>query len=422
MKKQVYLAVMAMCMALAASACGTEKTATEKTVTEKSEQTEKESNKEVSGIRIVTVKDIEKYLKLGQYKEIELENSVQEITDDDVEVQIEYEMQNYMEEPSDSNAKAQNGDLITINFVGTMDGVEFEGGTANNYDMILGEGGMIDGFEDAIVGMKKGVTKDVEVVFPEDYFSEDLAGKAAVFKITMQKIRRAPELTDEWVAANMDVATVEEYKQMIRKNLEENARLNAESYMKNQAWNLLVQSCEVLEYPEEDVENTVSEYMKQIELYAQQVGMEMEEFLETQEMTIEALEEQAHLYAEEKVKQNLIAQAILDAEGIQLEDPECVAIQEELVQAYSAASLEELVEAYGQTAVNEAVALLRVEDVLIEYAVINNTIVNGETVGVNAESTEVVQEEMPEEDLEELEEVEEDNTVEIGADAETENE
>ena len=425
MKKKMYLAVLAMCIALTAAACGTEKKETETKTAEQAaekgqeteEQTETEKEKEesgetASGTRIVTVKDIKKYLTLGEYKEIELENSVQEITEDDVQVQLEYELQNYMEEPSGTDAQAQNGDLVTINFVGTMDGEEFEGGTANNYDLILGAGGMIDGFEDGIVGMKKGTTKDVEVVFPENYIEEDLAGKPAVFKITMQKIRRAPELTDEWVAENTDLETVEEYKKMIRINLEENARLASESYMKGTAWNTLVQSSEIREYPEEDIENAVSEYIRQMEVYAEQSGMELETFLETQEMTMEEIEEQAHMYAEDKVKQNLIAQAVMDAEGITLADEECLAIQEELVQAYMAESLEGLIENYGQTAVNEATALLRVEDVLLQYAVINNTIVNAETVGVDAEGGAVVSEE----ELEELEE--EDQTVEIGADAE----
>ena len=113
---------------------------------------------------------------------------------------------------TDENAVIQNGDTATINFVGTKDGEAFEGGTGNNYDLVIGSGTMIPGFEEGIVGMKKGETKDVSVTFPESYRNSELAGQDAVFQITVQSFKRPPELTDDWVAANTDYKTIDEYK------------------------------------------------------------------------------------------------------------------------------------------------------------------------------------------------------------------
>lgn len=383
MKKKVYLAVLALCIALTASACGS--TAEDKKVETKTEQEEKKDKKEEkSETRLVSVDDVEKYVTLGEYKGIALDNTVSVITEDDLAAQIDAELMSKAEEVSEP---AQNGDIVTINYVGTKDGVAFDGGTANNYDLTLGSGRMIPGFEEGIVGMKKGETKDVNLTFPEDYPAEDLAGQDVVFKMTCQKVRRKAVLTDAWVEKSTEYKTVDEYRASVRKAMEENAQAAALVTLKDTAWNMVVESSEIKEYPEKDIENAAAEFKKMIEGYAKQAGVELEEFVETQQMTMEQLEESAKQYAEAKVKQILIVQAILDAEGLSLDDDESLKIQDELIEGSGAGDLAGLIDTYGQAAVDEAIGLLRVENFIVENAEINEKVTSGDTTGANADST-----------------------------------
>lgn len=150
---------------------------------------------------------------------------------------------------------------------------------------------------------------------------------------------------------------------------------------------MVVESSEIKEYPEKDIENAAAEFKKMIEGYAKQAGVELEEFVETQQMTMEQLEESAKQYAEAKVKQILIVQAILDAEGLSLDDDESLKIQDELIEGSGAGDLAGLIDTYGQAAVDEAIGLLRVENFIVENAEINEKVTSGDTTGANADST-----------------------------------
>ncbi len=395
MKRKAVLAVLAMCVVLTAGGCGSStkdtdtsaKTETSESTEEKEADNEKKTDneKKSEATRLVTVKDIDKYITIGEYKGIALNNTVEAVTDDQVDLQIEYELEDKAEEVTDKNGTVQTGDLVTIDFVGLLDGEAFDGGSAANYDLTVGEGGMIDGFEDGIIGMKKGETKEVPLTFPEDYFSEDMAGKDVVFKITLQNFRRAPELTDEWVAANTDYATIKEYKEGIRTQLEKNAEESAKYTMYSDGWNQVLESSEIIEFPEEEIENCIAEFKKQMNSYAQQANMELEEFIESQGYTEESFENECRQYAEYKVKQNLIVQGIMDAEGIRLDDKECLAIQDELISNYGKESLADLVDEYGQVAVDESIGLLRVEQFIADNAVITELASEGDQVGANGD-------------------------------------
>ena len=227
MKKKVVAAMLAACMAVSLTACGNsgllprriplrQKSASDENKTDSEETKEEE-------IRIVSVKDVSDYVTIGDYKGFTLDRYTQAVTDDDVDAQISYELQDKVTEVTDGTV--ENGDTVTINYTGTVDGKEFDGGSAQDYDLVVGEGSMgIDGFEEGLIGMKKGETKELTLTLPEGYSENDsLSGKEAVFKITLQKFARVPELTDDWVAANTDYKTVDEYKQSVRDELEKQA-------------------------------------------------------------------------------------------------------------------------------------------------------------------------------------------------------
>ena len=401
MKKKAYLIVLAVCAALAVTACGT--TADKKgntksaTITQTADEedsasadsgsadsSDKDSADAVSGdTRLVSVDDVSKYVTIGQYKGLSLDNTIEAVTDDAVEGRVEQELQNKAEEVTEGSV--QDGDIVTINYVGTKDGVAFDGGTANNYELTIGSGTFIDGFEDGIIGMKKGETKDLDLTFPEDYASEDLAGQEVVFKVTLQSFKRAPELTDEWAAKNTDCKTADEYKQEIRKTLEDEAKTSAQNTLRETAWNTVLSASEVKEYPEDDLETAKTEFKTIYENYAKQGNMTLEDFVKAQGISMDDFEEQSNQYAEYKVKQNLIVQGIMDEEKMTLEDEKSLAIQDELIKAYSVNDLAALVDKYGQAAVDESIGLLRVEDFILDNATVDEKVTAGDTEGENGD-------------------------------------
>lgn len=394
MKRRGYIAVLAMCMVLAAG-CGDEdkvkESSTEAETQQAAENQEAESQEPEEkdpegGTRLVSVDSVEKYITIGEYKGMVLDNTVEEVTDEDVENQVRENLKEKAEEVTAKNAVVETGDTVTINFVGTKDGVAFEGGTANNYDVTIGDGKMIPGFEDGIVGMKKGETKEVPVTFPEDYQKAEMAGVEAVFKITLQTFRRPPELTDEWAAANADVGTAEEYRASVRSQLEISAQAQAENSLRTTAWTTVYTNSEVMEYPQEDIDNAVAEFKRQAQNYAQQGNMELEEFVESQGVSMEDFEEQCLQYAQAKVKQDLIIQGIMDAEGMTLEDEESLAIQDQLVQQYGSGDLAALIDTYGQEAVDESIGLVRVENFIIANANFEQTDAAAEGGGAQADA------------------------------------
>lgn len=401
MKKKTYLVILALCAAMAMTACGTSAGQKEETKsTAESQDTadekdskaadsaESDSDKESTGTvsgdtRLVSVDDVSKYVTIGQYKGLSLDKSVEAVTDDMVDGRIKEELQNKAEEVTEGSV--QNGDVVTINYVGTKDGVVFDGGTANNYELTIGSGTFIDGFEDGIIGMKKGQTKDLDLTFPEEYSSEELAGQEVVFKVTLQSFKRAPELTDDWAAKNTDCKTAEEYRKEIRTTLEDEAKTSAQNTLRETAWNTVLSASEVKEYPQDDMDTAKTEFKTLYENYAKQGDMTLEDFVKAQGISMDDFEEQSSQYAEYKVKQNLIVQGIMDAENMTLEDEKSLSIQDELIKAYNVKDLAALVDKYGQAAVDESIGLLRVEDFILDNATVEEKVTAGDTEGVNGD-------------------------------------
>ena len=381
MKKKIYLAMFVACFALTASACGDGAAViTDNTKTEKSADNKKA---EVGTTRLVSVENVDKYITIGEYKGLTLDNTVDAITDDDVQAQIDQDLQDKAEPVSDG---AKEGDLVTVNYVGTKNGQTFDGGTANNYDFVIGQGQMFDEFENGVIGMKKGETKEIKIDFPSDYADETLAGQEVVYKVTVQNVRRAGELTDEWVAKNTDYTTVDEYQESVRSQLEEEAKNSAQEVLKNTAWSTVLENSEVKEYPQEDVDSAISEFKSSMEVYAKQADMTLEEFIDSQGISQDDFDEQCQQYAEGKVKQNLIIQGIMDAEGLSLDDKESLQLQEKLVEQMGAGDIAELVGTYGQTYVDESIGLLRVEDFIIKNASVSDKVANGDVIADDAEA------------------------------------
>lgn len=390
MKRKLCIAVLTLCIAASMAACGSnsDKKSEETTKTETTDSADGESKEDKFDGRLVSVDDVDKYVTVSDYKGLNLDRTVEEVTDELVDSQITESLKSNASEVADANAQVQEGDIANINYVGKKDGEAFDGGTADNYDLEIGSGSFIDGFEDGLIGAKKGETLDLNLTFPDEYPSDELAGQAVVFTVTVNSIKRPGELTDEWVKANTEFSTAEEYRASVKAQLEDSAKQAAETNLRSTAWTTVADSSEVKEYPQEDLDQAAQEYKDQVEVYAQQANMSLEQMLEAQGMDEETFEEQASQYAEYKVKQNLIVQSILDKEGLTLEDEACDSILDDLVSNYSTSGItsrEDLISQFGERSVYETVGIYYITDLIMDNAKITDKISSGGETVINGD-------------------------------------
>lgn len=387
MKKKICMLVLALCMTASFTACGSKEDTkssaeaknedTKEDVKEEETQERKEDSEEVTeDTRIVSVAadEMEKYIKLGEYKGLDVQEDVQEVTDADVETQIETNLSQNPVEVTDENAEVKEGDVVNIDYEGKKDGVAFEGGTAEGFDLTIGSGSFIDGFEDGLIGAKKGEIRNLNLTFPENYQAEDLAGQNVIFTVTVNAIKTTPELTEEWVKDNTEYDSVEKYKEGVRKNLEEINRETAKNTAMSNVWTTVMDSCEVIEYPQEDIDQAMKLFEDNLNEYAKQQNMEPEAFLETQGMTREQFDEQNKSFSEYTVKQNLVVQAIMDAEKMTLADARSEDAKKELAANYGVDDISDLVKEFGQETVNQSIALTRVSDFILDNAKVESSI------------------------------------------------
>ena len=388
MKKKLCMLVLALCMTVSVTACGGKETTTSGTeakdedTKEESKQEDSQDNKEENSgevtedTRIVSVApdEMDQYIKVGEYKGLDVQEDVQEVTDSDIDMQIQTNLSQNLVEVADENAEVKNGDVVNIDYEGKKDGVAFDGGTAEGFDLTIGSGSFIDGFEDGLIGAKKGETRDLNLTFPENYQAEELAGQDVVFTVKVNAIKTTPELTEEWVKENTEYDSVEKYKEGVRKDLEETNRQMAQNTALSNLWTTIMDSCEVVKYPQKDVDKAMKLFEDNLNTYADQQNMKPEEFLESQGMTREQFDEQSKDYAEYTVKQNLVVQAIMDAEKFTLTDEKSEEARKELAANYGVDDISDLVKEFGQETVNQSIALTRVTDFILDNAKVESSI------------------------------------------------
>ena len=269
-------------------------------------------------------------VKLGAYKDLEVSvEASKEVTDEEVDAKLESERKNLSELVVKEGA-AENGDTVVIDFVGSVDGVEFDGGKGENHSLELGSGQFIPGFEDQLVGAKAGDEVEVKVTFPEDYQAADLAGKAAVFvtKVNEVKAKEVPALDDE-LAKDLDdeVETLDELKAKYRKELEAAKEIAFDDAVEGAALDLAVENAEIVELPEEMVEDEVHRAMNEFMGNMQRQGISPEMYFQITGTTQEDLHKQYEADADKRVKTNLVIEAVAAAEGFDATEEE---IQKEI--------------------------------------------------------------------------------------------
>ena len=261
---------------------------------------------------------------LGAYKNLGIVKTVDEVTEDDVKAEIERARDRASRWIEVTDRAAKLDDQVNINYAGFLGEEQFQGGTAENHDLILGSGSFIPGFEDQLVGAEIGSDVDVNVTFPEQYHSEELAGKAVVFHVHVNSIREKemPELDEDFVKEVSETAnTVDEYKAEIRERLESQAENRAESAFENEVIEKVVENAEV-DIPEAMIEDQIDNMLRDMEMRMMYQGMKLDDYFKYTGQTREQVREMYKPRAEERVKTQLVVAAVMKAEEIKADEDE----------------------------------------------------------------------------------------------------
>ncbi len=306
----------------------------------------------------------EDYVKLGEYKNLKVQYPVPEVLEEDVEYAIQELQDENKEYREITDRPSKEGDSVNIDYTGTLDGEEFEGGSDTDYELVLGSGDFLEDFENSLIGKNKGETVTFPVTFPEEYFDSEVEGKQAEFTVTVNKISEVivPEYTDEFVAKVTDYKTIEEYEEYIRGDLISAAQEESVSASGEDALALAVENAEIDGYPQELYDFYYDETIAGYQFYASLMGMEYDEFLE--QMGEGAVEDAALA----QVNEYLVVQAIADKEGLTVTEEGYQEEAEALLEEYEYDTVEDLEADYGKTSIITQIVRSRVVNFLYENA------------------------------------------------------
>lgn len=406
MKKKLLAALLAVSMVMSLCACTSEKEGETTETTETAETTETKAG-------VVSTKDYnpEDYVTVGAYEGIEVTVDVVNFTDADVESQFNEEVEYYVDYAglydytATDKTDVEDGDIVNIDYVGKKDGVAFDGGTAQGYHLEIGSGSFIAGFEEGLIGHKVGETTTLNLTFPEDYHSEDLAGAAVTFDVTIHSIdtKEMPEITDELIVQmELGFDSIAAYKEDIRTYLQESCDETNESERKAAVWNAVYDLCTIKEPPQEMVDDVVATIKQNAASYADYYGVGLDEFVTTyMGYTLEEYEEECKQSAIESAKQKLTVAAVAKQVGIELTDEEIKAAAEAEYEDYGYESADSLITGMGEGAYYDYL----LSDKVYEYLETCVTIKENEPISILAEDEgyedyEEGAEELSEEDLE----------------------
>lgn len=318
--------------------------------------------------------DLDTLVKLGTYKGLKLTKEIAEVTDTDIENAVTDALENtYVE----VDRPAENGDTVNIDYVGTLEGEVFEGGSATGYDLQLGSDSFIDGFEDGLVGAKKGDVVTLNLTFPKSYTAE-LSGKDVQFKVTVNKVQTTSKvISEEWVKANSEFETVDDYKRELRVQLETQNNADAEAAMEGEAWKMVLENSVVNEYPEVMIQYGRYYYDQLLKSYCEQSGITLDQYLEAKGMSASDYKEVQSAYAQSMAGQLLVMAAIEKAEGISAEDQE---YQDTLGELIASAGVNEdtFFSYYDRFSVEQSLMLERINKIIVDNATVTEKMVEAE--------------------------------------------
>ncbi|MDD4772342.1 MAG: trigger factor [Eubacteriales bacterium] len=303
--------------------------------------------------------DLAEHLSLGSYSGIEVSLS-------ELEARLEQNTDDLLEQNSTENEitdrPVKNGDIANIDYTGTLNGEVFPGGSATNYDLEIGSGVFVEGFEEGIIGKNIDNIFDVKTVFPEDYvYNQDLAGQEVNFNIKVNSIKEKiiPDLTDEFIKDFTDYETIDEYKTETRLTLKSDF-----------TWNKVIENSVVISYPKKNVEKYYNNMVKTYESYALQYGYTLESFIsQSKGQSIEEFLTEAAEYAKSQVKQEMIMFSIARAENIEIDDDEYKEKSIEYAEKFGFDSVRDMEKAYTKETVKMNMLMEKVIDYVVGLSV-----------------------------------------------------
>ncbi len=300
---------------------------------------------EGKGVVLTAVVPVKPDVEIAAYTGLKIRKFEYNVTDADVEKEAEKILQSHAKDVEVTDRAAKSGDTANIDFSGTVDGEKFAGGTAEGYDLVLGSGSFIPGFEDQVIGMNLGEEKNITVKFPDDYQADNLRGKDAVFAIKLNKLtaKELPELTDEYVKANAGEATVEDYKNKCRERLVRNAENRSRDETENSIIETIAKGAKA-DIPDAMIEAEIDRMMQELSYRLMYQGIKLEEYVKYMGQTMEQFRAQFKEQARPRVMSQLVIDKIMKTENFALADGELDAKIEE-----QAKSLGKTLEEYKKT-------------------------------------------------------------------------
>ena len=323
----------------------------------------------------VTADNIFDFVLLGNYMGIEYDAAaIVEVSEDEVDAAIAEQMNMAIDVVEVTDRAVERGDTVTIDYTGSVDGVPFEGGTAEGAELSIGSGQFIPGFEEQIIGREIGEEFDIHVTFPDDYYPEELAGAAAVFGIVLHNIftEVLPDLTDAFAMEYFGVDTVAQLRGIIRDQLKIDKEQSAEDEAKYAVWSQIFQSSTVLKYPSAEVDFRVERAMMEFYYYSEMYGMDVADLIYqmTEGMSYDDfINNEIRPGAITDVGQDLVLRAIGAKEGLNVSDEELQAGVTRLVIEYGYESEEQFLEINGENAVRVALLSDKVIELLMANAI-----------------------------------------------------
>ncbi len=305
---------------------------------------------------------------LGQYRGVEAPKPSAEVSEEKVAAELA-KVQKRNARIVTVERPAQKGDTVVIDYLGTVDGVAFDGGAAEGHNLELGSNSFIPGFEDGVVGMSAGEERDIDVTFPEEYHAEELAGKPAVFHVKCQEVKeeQLPELDDELAKDVSEFDTMEEYKASVRTRLEESAAAAAEEEFHNE---LIIRAGDAIQADipdamvEEQIDNMINEYDQNLQMN----GLNLQLYLQYLGQSVADFREQCRPTAERRVKTELLLDAVATAEGIEVTQEDIDAEYEKVADQYQT-SLETVKGAVPVDAITSDIRTRRAAEIIFSTGV-----------------------------------------------------
>lgn len=308
---------------------------------------------------------------LGEYKGVEVKKAEAVVTDEDVENELTAARKKNGRLIDVEDGAIEDGDNTIIDFTGYIDDKTFDGGAGTDYPLVIGSHSFIEGFEDQLIGKKKGETCDVNVTFPAEYHADELAGKPAKFVVTIKEVKRneLPELNDEFASEVSDFDTLDEYKADIRKKLQEKKEQDAKVENENNVIEKVVENAQ-MELPQPMVDTQAREMVENYARRLQSQGLNINDYMKYTGMTPEKLMEQMRPEAEKRIKTRLVLEKVVEVEKVEVSDEKLDEQINEIAASYKleGAKLKEMMGEREKEQIREDLKVQAAIDLLVEQA------------------------------------------------------